>query len=94
MSEERPKINPEEAIEVSTLTDREHEIILYNDDVNTFEHVIECLIAICDHNVLQAEQCAYLVHYTGKCAVKSGTLEDLVPRCFALLEKGLSAEVV
>jgi ATP-dependent Clp protease adaptor protein ClpS len=94
MSEERPKINPEEAIEVSTLTDREHEIILYNDDVNTFEHVIECLIAICDHNVLQAEQCAYLVHYTGKCAVKSGTLEDLVPRCSALLEKGLSAEVV
>mgnify|MGYP000083931738 FL=1 len=94
MSEDRPKINPEEAIEVSTLTDREHEIILYNDDVNTFEHVIECLIAICDHNALQAEQCAYLVHYTGKCAVKSGTLEDLVPRCSALLEKGLSAEVV
>ena len=94
MSEKDPKINPEEAIEVSTLTDREHEIILYNDDVNTFEHVIECLIAICDHNALQAEQCAYLVHYTGKCAVKSGTLEDLVPRCSALLEEGLSAEVV
>jgi ATP-dependent Clp protease adaptor protein ClpS len=94
MSEKNPLHKPEEVFEVSTLEDREHEIILYNDDVNTFEHVIECLMAICDHTALQAEQCAYLVHYTGKCGVKKGSLDELVPKCSALLEEGLTAEVV
>jgi len=94
MSEKNPLHKPEEVFEVSTLEDREHEIILYNDDVNTFKHVIECLMAICDHTALQAEQCAYLVHYTGKCGVKTGSLDELVPKCSALLEEGLTAEVV
>ena len=57
-----------------------HEIILYNDDINTFDHVIDCLISICDHTPLQAEQCTLIVHYKGKCSVKSGTLFDLKPR--------------
>ena len=94
MNKENPEINPEEITEVSTLAQREHEIILYNDEVNTFDHVIECLIKICEHTSLQAEQCAYLVHFKGKCGVKSGTLEFLTPRCSALLEAGLSAEIV
>jgi ATP-dependent Clp protease adaptor protein ClpS len=94
MNKDSPQIKPSEVEEVSTLAEREHEIILYNDDVNTFEHVINCLVQICDHTLLQAEQCAFLVHYTGKCAVKTGSLEELVPRCSALLEEGLSAEVV
>jgi ATP-dependent Clp protease adaptor protein ClpS len=51
-------------------------------------------MAICDHTALQAEQCAYLVHYTGKCGVKTGSLDELVPKCSALLKEGLSAEVV
>ena len=74
--------------------DKGSSIILYNDDVNTFDHVIECLVKLCDHSYLQAEQCAYIVHYSGKCTVKTGPLEDLIPRCTALLEEGLSAEVV
>ena len=94
MNKESPEINPQEITEVSTLAEREHEIILYNDEVNTFDHVIECLINICEHTSLQAEQCAYLVHYSGRCAVKSGSLDELVPKCSALLEEGLSAEVV
>ena len=94
MNKENPEINPEEITEVSTLAQREHEIILYNDEVNTFDHVIECLIKICDHTSLQAEQCAYLVHFKGKCVVKSGTLKFLTPLCSALLEAGLSAEIV
>jgi ATP-dependent Clp protease adaptor protein ClpS len=94
MSEESPKITPLEIEQVDTLEKKEHEIILYNDDVNTFDHVIECLVKICEHSYLQAEQCAYIVHYSGKCSVKTGALEELIPKCTALLEEGLSAEVV
>lgn len=71
-----------------------HEIILFNDDHNTFDHVIETLIIACDHVPEQAEQCALLVHYKGKCSVKTGTYKDLEPRCGKLLEEGLSAEIV
>lgn len=70
-----------------------YKIILFNDDVNTFDHVIDSLIQICGHTVEQAEQCAVLVHYTGKCSVKSGEYKDLEPRCTALLNKGLTAEI-
>ena len=71
-----------------------HEIILYNDDVNTFDHVIQTLIRVCNHEELQAEQCAILVHYTGKCAVKTGSFDELKPQCSALLDAGLSAEII
>ncbi|GEC79846.1 ATP-dependent Clp protease adaptor ClpS [Flavobacterium aquatile] len=70
-----------------------NEIILYNDDVNTFDHVIETLIRVCKHDALQAEQCAILVHYKGKCSVKNGSIEELTPYCSALLDAGLSAEI-
>ena len=71
-----------------------HEIVLFNDDVNTFDHVIECLITYCNHTAIQAEQCAILVHYKGKCTVKTGSFDELKPQCEALIEKGLSAEIV
>ena len=72
----------------------EHQIILYNDDFNTFDHVIECLINICDHTPLQAEQCTLIVHYKGKCSVKAGTLIDLKPRLKRLIDANLSAEII
>lgn len=75
-------------------TTRNNEIVLYNDDVNTFDHVIETLIRVCDHTPEQAEQCALIVHYKGKCTVKTGVLEKLKPQCTQLLEAGLSAEIV
>lgn len=71
-----------------------NEIILFNDDVNTFDHVIETLIRVCKHDELQAEQCALLVHFKGKCTVKTGSLDELKPQCSSLLEAGLSAEIV
>ncbi|AMC11897.1 Clp protease ClpS [Lutibacter profundi] len=71
-----------------------NEIVLFNDDVNTFDHVIDSLIDICDHTLEQAEQCAILVHYKGKCTVKTGEYNDLKPRCTMLLSKGLSAEII
>ena len=74
--------------------DINNEIILYNDDVNTFDHVIDTLIAVCNHTAEQAEQCAILVHYNGKCTVKTGSFDELKPQCTQLLEAGLSAEIV
>ena len=71
-----------------------NEIILYNDDVNTFDHVIDTLISVCKHEALQAEQCAMLVHYKGQCTVKTGSYDELKPQCSALLDAGLSAEIM
>lgn len=71
-----------------------NEIVLFNDDVNTFDHVIDSLVEICEHTFEQAEQCALLVHYKGKCTVKTGEYKDLEPRCSKLLQKGLSAEII
>ncbi|SFW25900.1 ATP-dependent Clp protease adaptor protein ClpS [Sinomicrobium oceani] len=73
---------------------KQNEIVLYNDDVNTFDYVIETLIDVCDHSPEQAEQCSIIVHYKGKCTVKTGPYEDLRPRCSMLLDAGLSAEIV
>jgi ATP-dependent Clp protease adaptor protein ClpS len=70
-----------------------YNIILYNDDVNTFDWVIDSLVDLCDHTPEQAEQCALLVHYKGKCQVKSGSYNDLKPICEALLDRGLSAKL-
>ena len=72
----------------------QHKLIVWNDEVNTFDWVIQSLVEICDHRPEQAEQCAYLVHYKGKCAVKTGEYEELKPRCSRLLTLGLSAEIV
>ena len=72
----------------------QNEIVLYNDDVNTFDHVINTLINVCDHSSEQAEQCSLIVHYKGKCTVKTGLYDDLKPRCSMLLQAGLSAELV
>lgn len=72
----------------------EKEIVLFNDDVNTFDHVIDTLIHACDHSSEQAEQCAIIVHYKGKCTVKTGPFDDLKPRCSMLLQAGLSAEIL
>ncbi|WP_375240003.1 ATP-dependent Clp protease adaptor ClpS [Aurantibacter sp.] len=71
-----------------------NEIVLYNDDVNTFDYVIDTLVDVCEHTSEQAEQCAILVHYKGKCVVKTGSLRDLKPKCSLLLSAGLSAEIV
>lgn len=71
-----------------------NEIVVYNDDVNTFDHVIETLMRVCSHTPEQAEQCSLIVHYNGKCTVKTGPLDKLKPQCLQLLEAGISAEIV
>lgn len=69
------------------------DLIVFNDDVNTFDHVIESLIKVCKHEVEQAEQCTWIIHFNGKCQVKRGEYEKLEPMCTALLERGISAEI-
>ncbi len=73
---------------------KQNEIVLFNDEVNTFDHVINTLISVCEHSPEQAEQCSLIVHYNGKCTVKTGEYDDLKPRCSKLLQAGLSAEIV
>jgi ATP-dependent Clp protease adaptor protein ClpS len=74
-----------------TIETADFQLVLYNDDHNTFDHVINCLVEYCKHDVYQAEQCAWFVHTKGKYAVKSGSKSRLAPICEALCEKGLSA---
>ena len=83
----------EEAVDIAEAVADGWQIVLYNDDHNTFDHVIECLMAYCGHEVLQAEQCALIVHTRGKCSVKNGDFDELQPICTALLERDLTAEV-
>ena len=69
------------------------DLIVFNDDVNSFDHVIATLIKVCKHTEIQAEQCTWIIHHNGKCQVKRGMYEKLEPMCTALLERGLSAEI-
>ena len=82
-----------EKTELKELLTEEKELILYNDDFNTFDHVIDCLVTICDHEKTQAEQCAYIVHYKGKCSVKRDVSEKLKPLMIALKIQNLTVEI-
>lgn len=84
----------QEISKVDVLDEQNRELVLFNDDVNTFDHVIETLIHVCEHTPEQAEQCTIIVHYKGKCTVKTGSYDNLEPRCSLLLDAGLSAEIM
>ena len=79
-----------EAVETTDLMD----LVVFNDDVNTFDHVIETLIKVCKHTPEQAEQCTWLIHYKGKCAVKSGSFDFLRPMREAICEAGIDARIL
>lgn len=76
--------------ELITVTEKQRVIILHNDDYNTFDHVIECLVEICGHGAEQAEQCAFITHFNGKCDVKKGPHEMLDKMYRKLKMRGLS----
>ncbi len=88
-----PDVLEQEITETIIKEEDEKQLVLYNDDVNTFDFVTESLIKVCGHDQLQAEQCTYLVHYTGLCAVKNGSFKKLRPMCEALLDRGLTAKI-
>jgi len=83
----------EQEIEVLDEQALQSKLIIHNDEVNTFEWVIETLVQICRHTSEQAEQCAYLIHHKGKYAVKHGQLEKLKPMKDAITDRGISATI-
>lgn len=73
---------------------KQNELVIYNDDFNSFDYVIDTLIKVCGHEPLQAEQCTLMIHYNGKCSVKRGEFKKLRPLCENILERGLTAEII
>ncbi|MDA3910367.1 MAG: ATP-dependent Clp protease adaptor ClpS [Bacteroidales bacterium] len=87
----KENINP--AKDKLSSSDKKHVIVLFNDDFNSFDYVIECLVEVCDHDMTQAEQCAFITHYNGKCDVKNGNVSKLKPLKDRLIEKGLNVNI-
>lgn len=85
--------NKQEENEVFTSVEEPCHLIVWNDEVNTFEWVIETLMEVCGHSHEQAEQCSYFIHFKGKYAVKQGSYEELKPLCDAITERGIGATV-
>lgn len=86
-------IKTEKTVIEKTLKSSEYVLIVYNDDFNTFDHVIETLMELCGHTAEQAEQCTLLIHHKGKCDVKRGTVKQLRPLFEALGDRGLTAAI-
>ncbi|MFT3700828.1 MAG: ATP-dependent Clp protease adaptor ClpS [Agriterribacter sp.] len=80
-------------IDVDIATTKPFQLIVWNDEVNTFEWVIETLQEVCGHSHEQAEQCAYIIHFKGKYAVKQGDYDELKPQCDAITERGIGATI-
>ena len=72
----------------------EHQLMVFNDDFNTFEFVIETLLKVCEHTTEQAEQCTWIIHYKGKCIVKEGSFDKLKAMRNAICSRGISAEIL
>jgi len=72
----------------------EYDLVVFNDEVNTFEHVTRILIKVCEHTQEQAEQCTFIIHLKGKCAVKKGSRERLKPMCQSILDAGIQAAIL
>ncbi|MCF8330950.1 MAG: ATP-dependent Clp protease adaptor ClpS [Bacteroidales bacterium] len=89
MTKEKEKVSTEEI----GIENKERQLILHNDDFNTFDFVIKTLMDVCDHEPEQAEQCAYIVHFKGKCSVKRGAYDDLKPRYDIMMHKMLTVSI-
>lgn len=79
-----------EAVETTDVMD----LVVFNDDINTFEHVIDTLIRVCEHTPEQAEQCTLIIHHRGKCTVKNGSFDFLRPMREAICEAGIDARIL
>lgn len=91
--ENRPGIQWQTQEDVALLTEELHNLIVWNDDINTFDWVIESLVDICEHSPEQAEQCALFIHHKGKYGVKKGSFDFLRPKAEALIDRGIQATI-
>ncbi|MBO0947081.1 ATP-dependent Clp protease adaptor ClpS [Fibrella forsythiae] len=89
-----PFFEPEVTVMDEVVETEVYNLVVFNDEVNTFEYVIDTLIEVCEHSPEQAEQCTLLIHYKGKCTVKNGGFEELVPLRNEICRRGISAEVL
>ena len=85
----------EQLVEVAEEIDstKKKDLVVFNDDFNTFDHVINTLIKICDHSPEQAEQCTFIIHYKGKCSVKNGSYLELKPMKEGITDAGIGASI-
>jgi ATP-dependent Clp protease adaptor protein ClpS len=83
-----------EEIDIDSDVVKLYALVVFNDDINTFEHVIFSLMAVCGHSIEQAEQCTLIIHFKGKCAVKNGDFDELAPLRTAITDRGISAEII
>ena len=90
----KPQIDYDEDVLLLEETTDVRDLIVYNDDINTFDHVIKTLIDVCGHEPEQAEQCTLLIHYKGQCTVKHGVYDELAAMCTAIHDRGISADVL
>ena len=81
------------SLDTDELLSEDKLLVLFNDDHNTFEHVIDTLIDLCEHDLVQAEQCALITHFKGKCSVKNGSFEDLKPIHEEMGRRDLTVEI-
>ncbi|MFO8128539.1 MAG: ATP-dependent Clp protease adaptor ClpS [Bacteroidales bacterium] len=81
------------SVENQEVLEDQKDLVLYNDDYNTFDFVIEALIEVCDHDPEQAEQCAWVAHLKGKCGVKKGTFDELIPLKTEMMNRKLTVEI-
>jgi ATP-dependent Clp protease adaptor protein ClpS len=88
-----PSMVEDRDTEILTEHDNPYSLVVWNDEVNTFEWVIETLMEVCKHSLEQAEQCAMLIHSKGKYAVKRGSYDELKPFCDAITERGIGATI-
>lgn len=91
---EDPKRQYEEEVLVLDDLDEVYKLVLHNDDIHTFDYVIDSLIEVCKHTLEQAEQCTILVHFKGKCTVKTGSMDLLKPMHEKLISRELTSEIV
>lgn len=94
LSATKPYYEEVEVLLDELLDQEDSDLVVYNDEVNTFDHVINVLMKVCEHSREQAEQCTLIIHYKGKCAVKKGSFEELKPMCEAILDAGIQANIV
>jgi ATP-dependent Clp protease adaptor protein ClpS len=89
----QPGSNPKGGEMLEMNSEKNNFLILYNDEINSFDYVIESLMEVCQHDTVQAEQCTYIAHYKGKCDVKKGTVDTLSPMHIELARRGITTTI-